>query len=109
MKSIFLAVALLSVGFTAFGIQRKTSEVKVAAVDAHSRSVNDLQQEEFVLYVDKVEKPISWWMKVQNLRGHSVYTLRFEPGGTSSVRRHEIDIQVKRLGIKLKYPQVIEY
>jgi hypothetical protein len=100
------AVAVFVTAVAAFGIQARpstVSQVRVIAVDAHSESINDLLPDDFVLYVDQVETPIAGWMKVQDWRGRSVYTLRFKRRGDPSKHPHQIVVQVKRSGVSLRY------
>jgi hypothetical protein len=84
-------------------------QVRMTVLDANGHSVNDLQQGDFVLTVDGIEMNLTRWTRAQDLFSHSTYTLVFRASHSVPAIGHSVDVQVKRQGVKLRYPPSLIY
>lgn len=105
-------ILLLVTALTTLGVEKRSTElvkVKIRAFDANNRLVNDMRQEEFTLQVDDATQEPELWIKDQDFLHRSTYTIIFKPNRSSPQRPHQIEVQVTRQNIRLRYPASLIY
>ncbi len=84
-------------------------QVKVTVLDADGRSINDLEQGDFVLTVDGIEVFLTRWTRAQEIFSHATYMLVFRAAHRIPPSRHSIEVRVKRQNARLRYPSSLDY
>jgi hypothetical protein len=107
LQAVF-CMGLMAIGASAVE-QSDLVHVKITVLDVNGRSIDDLQQGDFVLTVDGIEVILTRWTRSQDLFSHATYTLVFRAAHSIPPSRHSIEVRLKRQSARLRYPPSLDY